>query len=198
MKTNKNRLAEEIEDLRCEELYTVYHENRGGHSQECHCGISDRELVTRARTAAKDRRDGRRRHLAHEKDGAPAELSIFSRFFGGRKEMVNLIADCLSAAIDEIESFIRSGRQDAEVYCNFASPVGDCVLEEGNWKVFYPLSAICVIIEHSEIEDRLFHIKTAYPTPSMEFNKDGFSEVDYLIDELDAYFQKRFDENRSW
>ena len=184
------RLEAEISNINCEQLYAIFHEERGGHSQELHCGLSDHELVCRARDAAKARRNGLRRRLAHERDGRPAELSNFSRFYGGRKEMVSLIAETLLSAIDEVAAFIDSSQRNICIYKGYQSPVGDCVLEEGNWNNFYPVSAVCVVLEHSERSDCLFHVKTAYPVPSMEYN-DDLSEVDKLFEELEKHFFER-------
>lgn len=187
----RQRLVKEISDIRCEYLYACYHEGRGGHSQEMHCGLSHLDLVLRAREAARERRSGGRRRLSHEADGLPAELSVFSRFYGDREKMCSLIADTLMDSVDELMPFINSGQKKIHAYKTFPSPVGDCVLEEGDWDKLYPISMVCVVVVHSDMDDRLFRVKTAFPNASTEWGEDGLSEVDRLYNELENYFREK-------
>lgn len=192
MYCNIDRLSQEIENIRVVELYAAYHENRGGHSQEKHFHLTHNDLINRARVTSRERRAGERRSLKHEKNGSPAELQIFSRFTGDRQEMLDCIAEALSGVKNEIRAFLANDMERFEVYYEFSHPIGDGILEEGDWHKLYPLSAIVVVLEPSTTPESSFRVKTAYPAPCSKPNEEGISEVDFLFDELDHYFHARF------
>ena len=172
----RRRLEMEVEDILCPQLFSYYHENRGGHTEADHIGMSLYDLRQRARQAAKERSEGNRRRLLHEKDGSPAEASVFSRFFGNREEVVKLIHQCL---VDNFELLYKAitisiGEVELELLCD--SPIGDGILEEGDWQVLHPCSKMHVVVGMSN-NDRLFIIKTAYPTFNLDETDEAFEHL---------------------
>lgn len=163
------RILQQINDLKDPVLFSALHWR--GHALRNHI-LTDEEM----REAIRNKKSSR---------SSCGDIVMISRFFN-EAEASELIIRVLENSLNALESWLLSDCDDYGVFeMSFDFPTGDGLVFNTNWKNFFTLHGVCVVLSKKRtMPGQSFIVKTAYPICS-------FEDVDPIYDAIDDFVSKR-------
>ncbi len=112
------------------------------------------------------------------------DIQSMSRFLKGMsmEQVCTMIYGCMSANEKNIRTFLSGNTvgKARDYYMDFPHPIGEGIVKGTDECSFFEMSRLCVIVGHSDNDERKMEIISAYPV-------FAYDEIDDVIDAVEEW-----------